>query len=218
MRTAEIRARRIVSLFVGDDAPYPVNLPGDIIESLRSGVGLQTISQMSLSKSAPKLFKRSRRSSRKNASTHSVFSSSFQSSKRKRDENSSKGFIDNPRDSSDGSNQHTSKRLSANVSTIAANQPSVSFSDAVEGSIIVVPQTSSLQTNLRLDSHFFDKADYEIRELMRLDGFARFQATKEYKKMKQQQQQQQQGNMNSGKELVKSVKIKVQDLISSIKG
>ena len=85
MRTAEIRARRIVSLFVGDDAPYPVNLPEDIIESLRSGVGLQTISQASLSKSAPKLFKGSRRSSRKNASTHSVFSSSFQS-KRKRDE------------------------------------------------------------------------------------------------------------------------------------
>jgi hypothetical protein len=89
-RNARLRARKIVTLFVGDDAVFSVNLPYDVMHKLRVSVG-------------------------------------------------------------------------------------------VEESKSTLPNRNLDEGGFVLDAHFFDEADKEILELMRLDGFARFQETKRYK-------------------------------------
>lgn len=107
-RTAQVRAKKIVSLFVGDDAVFPVNLPSATISSLRASVGVSS----QVGKKSNVSFKR----------------------------------------------------------TAAAMQQQ-----------LAMPEEEILR---EVDQHFFDEADYQIKELMRMDAFSRFQKTRRYKDLK----------------------------------
>jgi len=108
-RTAQVRARKIVTLFVGEDAVFPINLPYETIHTLRESVGLDD------------------------------------------------------RKSKQTSFRQNSKRSLSIVNAMSAKTD-------VEAKPI--------------DRTFFDEADKQICELMRLDGFARFETTKRYKQLK----------------------------------
>jgi hypothetical protein len=103
-RTAHVRAKKIVSLFVGEDAMFPVNLPSDTIAELRTSVGL----------GAP----------------------------------------------------HATKKSNANTKHSVAT---------VQNGDVAVHE---------IDQHFFDEADRQIKELMRMDAFPRFRKSGRYRELK----------------------------------